>query len=448
MISSTKYLTYDAAYYLTKKVKDLVDDIDLSSIDLTEYITEEELAEAISGLKGEKGEPGQDGQDGVDGISIRNIFIDNDILYITMTDGATYNLGNIRGADGTVSFEELTEDQIEMLKGDEGKAGATFIPSVTSDGTLTWVNTGGYANPTPVNIRGQKGDPFKYEDFTEEQLAALKGADGTMSFEDLTPAQKESLRGDKGEPGQKGDPGEPGVHYGTAAPTDGTLIWVNPEGDASPDYLTIDTVDTIIQEMVDEKIANVNPADINIDLSGVAGKDHKHTKADITDFPTLGSASKAEVGTTITPGSDLLPTSNAVHNAVQSVRTEVLGQIPSLEGYATVTYVANAITNANALVLDGYATKQYVDDAVANVEVSGGNVDLSNYYTKSEVDALIPEETDLSSYYNKTQVESVIDVKIAAQTHLTEAQVNALIDAKIANLGGGENLPASEGGAF
>lgn len=49
-----------------------------------------------------------------------------------------------------------------------------------------------------------------------------KGADGTMTFEDLTPEQKASLKGDKGnkgdtgaagpqgEPGPKGDKGDPG----------------------------------------------------------------------------------------------------------------------------------------------------------------------------------------------------------------------------------------------
>lgn len=49
-----------------------------------------------------------------------------------------------------------------------------------------------------------------------------KGSDGTMTFEDLTPEQKASLKGDKGdkgdtgaagpqgEPGPKGDKGEPG----------------------------------------------------------------------------------------------------------------------------------------------------------------------------------------------------------------------------------------------
>ena len=39
------------------------------------------------------------------------------------------------------------------------------------------------------------------------------GKDGTMTFEELTEEQKESLRGpqgDKGEPGEKGDKGDPG----------------------------------------------------------------------------------------------------------------------------------------------------------------------------------------------------------------------------------------------
>ena len=49
--------------------------------------------------------------------------------------------------------------------------------------------------------KGDKGNPFIYEDFTPEQLAALKG-----------------------------ETGEPGVYYGTEEPTDPTHpIWINPE---------------------------------------------------------------------------------------------------------------------------------------------------------------------------------------------------------------------------
>lgn len=43
------------------------------------------------------------------------------------------------------------------------------------------------------SVIGPKGDPFTYEDFTEEQLAALKGPKGDP--------------GEKGEKGEKGDPG-------------------------------------------------------------------------------------------------------------------------------------------------------------------------------------------------------------------------------------------------
>lgn len=75
-------------------------------------------------------------------------------------------------------------------------------------------------------FKGEKGDPFTYEDFTEEQLQNLKGekgdkgdpgekgekgADGTMTFEDLTPEQMASLKGDKGDQGDQGDQGEQGV---------------------------------------------------------------------------------------------------------------------------------------------------------------------------------------------------------------------------------------------
>lgn len=74
-----------------------------------------------------------------------------------------------------------------------------------------------------IGIPGQKGDPgskgkaFTYEDFTADQLEALKGAKGDpgekgdpFRYEDFTPEQLAALKGEKGDPGAKGEDGDKG----------------------------------------------------------------------------------------------------------------------------------------------------------------------------------------------------------------------------------------------
>lgn len=53
------------------------------------------------------------------------------------------------------------------------------------------------------------------------------------------------------------------------------------------------------------------------------------------------------------------------------------------------------------------ATKEYVDEAIAAIET--GNVDLSNYYTKEETEALIP---DTSGFTTEAQVNSLINTAL------------------------------------
>lgn len=51
---------------------------------------------------------------------------------------------------------------------------------------------------------GEKGDPFKYSDFTEEQLAALKGPQGPKG--DTGEKGEQGVKGEQGIQGVKGDP--------------------------------------------------------------------------------------------------------------------------------------------------------------------------------------------------------------------------------------------------
>lgn len=50
----------------------------------------------------------------------------------------------------------LTGDKGE--KGDKGDEGSVFTPTVSADGILSWTNNGGLDNPSPVNVKGVKGD--------------------------------------------------------------------------------------------------------------------------------------------------------------------------------------------------------------------------------------------------------------------------------------------------
>lgn len=73
-----------------------------------------------------------------------------------------------------------------------------------------------------------------------------------------------------------------------------------------------------------------------------------------------------------------------------------------LSSYATKEELQQAIASID---LSGYATTAYVDNAIANIP-SGGNVDLSNYYTKAET-------------YNKEEVNNLIPTVTNGQDGIT-----------------------------
>ena len=97
---------------------------------------------------------------------------------------------------------------------------------------------------------------------------------------------------------------------------------------------------------------------------------------------------------------------------------------PDLSNYALKTEIPTVPTNVSAFnndagyltehqSLEGLATEEYVQEAVAAVDVSGQLADYAksaDVYTKTEVDAAIANvEVDLSGYYTKTEVDSKTD---------------------------------------
>lgn len=78
------------------------------------------------------------------------------------------------------------------LAGAPGKNGATFFPSVDTDGNLSWVNDGSLSNPPTVNIKGPKGDTgdiANLSSFTSDTIiAGLDSSKGVTSAKDINTA--------------------------------------------------------------------------------------------------------------------------------------------------------------------------------------------------------------------------------------------------------------------
>ena len=135
---------------------------------------------------------------------------------------------------------------------------------------------------------------------------------------------------------------------------------------------------------VDENIAKVATSG-DIDLSNYVTKDTVYTKEQ-TDALIPSVPSKI---------SQLENDSNYLSSIPEEYVTETelsakgyLTEHQDLSAYALKTEIPTVPS------LDGYATTEYVDNAIANVP-SGGNVDLSNYYTKAET-------------YSKTEVDTLV----------------------------------------
>lgn len=77
---------------------------------------------------------------------------------------------------------------------------------------------------------------------------------------------------------------------------------------------------------------------------------------------------------------------------VEGVKTKLETEIlPVIEKAATEDWVRNQGYLTEHQSLEGYATEEFVNQKIAEAELADKDVDLSAYYTKSEVDALIPE---------------------------------------------------------
>ena len=122
---------------------------------------------------------------------------------------------------------ELIEE-IELTPGPVGPTGETGPQGEPGYTPIKGVD---YFDGTP-GAPGKDGyTPIKGVDYFDGK-DGKDGKDGTMTFEDLTPEQKASLKGEPGEQGPRGADGNPGVYVGSNEPAAGIFVWIDTSGPA------------------------------------------------------------------------------------------------------------------------------------------------------------------------------------------------------------------------
>lgn len=134
---------------------------------------------------------------------------------------------------------------------------------------------------------------------------------------------------------------------------------------------------------------------------------------DLTDKPTLFSGNYNELynrPTIPTRTSDLSNDSGFITTISKTQITTALGYTPQNAATAFTGDYNTLVNKPSIPSIDGLASVAYVDQQLANL-AGGGNVDLSGYVTDLELATALSNyqpTIDLSAYYTKTQVDALI----------------------------------------
>lgn len=115
--------------------------------------------------------------------------------------------------------------------------------------------------------------------------------------------------------------------------------------------------------------------------------------------------------------------STAITTAIAGVTQfdyQVVESLPATGVKGTIYLMANSGSGSN--VYDEYV---WIDNKFE--KLGSTEVDLSGYYTKTEVDTLLNAKADASTTYTKTEVDSLVNAKADAFDIITEAEIDAIV---------------------
>lgn len=211
-----------------------------------DMFTQEQL-ENLKGPRGEQGPPGPPGtganvdlsayttKQDADNLYLKKVDIRNYLTmlgdpkyalktelndYLSKTD-ATNNYAQKGWATQTFAYKNdlgtfIKKNEIAQYALTPGDASSRYVNKLEGQSFAQKSELSDYVKKTEINQYtsstqgppGPKGEPFKYSDFTQDQLNALKGPKGDkgepFKYSDFTAEQLLALKGPKGDPGTGG----------------------------------------------------------------------------------------------------------------------------------------------------------------------------------------------------------------------------------------------------
>ena len=322
---------------------------------------------------------------GEDALVLAKGYVDDSLDGLGAVKGSPCTLKQITDIDGghRITFEWIgtsgasETSSIDVKNGDPGKDGEDGLPGRDGvdgkdgkngmngkDGyspTLRVEDVSGGHKVTVTDIDGSSsfiikdGEPFTYDKFTTDQLESLKGADGVSPTVSITEAT--------------------GMHTVSFTDKEGVKSFVVKDGSALDveNYYTKDEINSALTEKANNSDIPTVPTNIseltndeNYIKNTVDNLIHYYNKTD--------TYTKTEV--------------NSLISNIQKLTSKIVDELPTEDIDTSVIYlIKQGDTSA-------YMQYMYINNSWA--ELGSTQVDLSNMYSKLEVDAKLKEKADKS----------------------------------------------------
>ena len=257
-------------------------------------------------------------------------------LVVGKPGGSPYaNSEVVWDAEQAETYMNTTKDLSENVN--------VFVPHIDSSGILTWTNKAGLDNPSPITIKGIKGDPG------EKGEPGQRGEQGAQGIQ--------GPRGIQGEQGKRGVQGERGVQGAQG-----------PAGNAAT--ITIGNVTT--------SAPGTSASVTNRGTSSAA----------VLDFVLPKGKDGADGGVTVDEelsSTSLNPVQNkAIYNALlNKAGTDIFS------GFALMGAAASIVWRQGSQTLGSLTASNYTGTSLRATQDSDGNIITETYAKKSEVSGVV-----------------------------------------------------------